>query len=201
MPALPEEISEAKEDGICINNSWGPTRILVENGRVTGVEFKRCISVFDDKKAFRPRYNEENTIIVPADYVLISVGQGIYLGNLLDETSVEFNPNKTIKAESLTYQTDEKDVFVGGDCYTGPKYAIDAIAAGKQGAISLHRFVWEGHSLIYGRDRREYHSLDKGSVILDSYDTTPRQKPLQKENNIDIFKDNRGTFTKVKNSC
>lgn len=195
MPALPEEIAEAKEEEITINNSWGPKRIIVENGKVTGVEFKRCLSVFDENKGFRPKYDDSDTCIVPADYVLISVGQDIHWENLMEGTAAEFNPNKTIKADIFTYQSGEKDVFVGGDCYTGPKYAIDAIAAGKQGAISLHRFLWEGHSLIYGRDRRKYHSLNKNHVIVEGYDTTPRQKSGHISSNHDTFKDNRGTFT------
>lgn len=195
MPALPEEIVEAKEEGITINNSWGPKSIIIEDGRVTGVEFKRCVSVFDEDKGFSPKYDEGEKITVPADYVLISVGQGIYWGNLLEGTTAEFNKNKTIKADDITYQSGEKDVFVGGDCYTGPKYAIDAIAAGKQGAISIHRFVWEGHSLLYGRDRRKYHSLDKMDAIVEGYDTTPRQKAAHNSDNADKFYDPRVTFT------
>lgn len=97
----------------------------------------------------------------------------------------------------MTYQTKQPDIFVGGDIYTGPKFAIDAIAAGKQGAISLHRYVQEGQSLTIGRDRLEYRSLDKDNLDFDGikadYDSTPRQVP----HTIDVasFKDNRQTFT------
>lgn len=195
MPALPEEIYEAREEGININNSWGPKGIILEDGKVRGVEFKKCISVFDENKRFSPKYDESKTCVVPADYVLISVGQGINWGNLMNGTLAEFNPNKTIKADSFTYQSDQEDVFVGGDCYTGPKFAIDAIAAGKQGAISIHRFVWEGHSLIYGRDRRKYHSLDKTDAIIEEYDRTPRQNAGQNSGNHNTFYDTRVTFT------
>ena len=195
MPALPEEIAEANEEGITINNSWGPKRIVVEDGKVTGVEFKKCLSVFDENRRFSPKYDENETCIVPADHVLVSVGQGIDWGNILEGTPAEFNPNKTIKADELTYQSGQDDVFVGGDCYTGPRFAIDAIAAGKQGAISIHRFVWEGHSLTYGRDRRKYHALDKKEAILEGYDNTPRQKPGHNSGNEGTFKDTRVTFT------
>ncbi len=195
MPALPEEITEANEEGICINNSWGPKRIIVENGKVTGVEFKKCLSVFDENKRFSPKYDEEQTCIVPADYVLVSVGQAMSWGDLMEGTPAEFNPNQTMKADALTYQSGQEDVFVGGDCYTGPRFAIDAIAAGKQGAISIHRYVWEGHSLVYGRDRRQYHSLDKKEAILEGYDITPRQTAGHNFNNEHTFKDTRLTFT------
>lgn len=197
MPALEEEIEETLSEGIVINNSWGPKRIITENGRATAVEFKKCISVFDENKRFNPRYDENETIVVKADAVLLSVGQSIYWGNLLAGSSIELNGNNTIKGDSFTYQTGEKDVFAGGDAFTGPKFAIDAIAAGKEGAISIHRYVQPGQSLVIGRDRKEYHSLDKQNVELQGYDNIPRQKacPAEGIKSKETFKDLRGTFT------
>ncbi|MEG0778219.1 MAG: FAD-dependent oxidoreductase [Oscillospiraceae bacterium] len=199
MPALPDEIEEAQSEGIAIHNSYGPKRIVVENGKVTGVEFKKCTAVFDKNGKFAPQYDENATIVVEADYVLLSVGQSIEWGNLLKDSRVELNRNNTAVADSLTYQTAERDVFVGGDVFTGPKFAIDAIAAGKQAAISLHRAVWEGQSLSIGRDRREYVALDKNNldknVVLAGFDNTPRQKPGHNTANEKTFKDTRVTFT------
>ena len=197
MPALEEEVAEAISEGIELNNSWGPKRILTQDGHVTGVEFKRCISVFDADGRFHPVYDENDIISVKADTVLLSIGQAIEWGNLLDGSKVELNPNKTVKADSLTYQTAESDVFVGGDVYTGPRFAIDAIAAGKQGAISIHRYVQPGQSLVIGRDRREYHSLDKGNLDLDGYDRQPRQHTSHKQikSAAEAFSDPRLTFT------
>lgn len=197
MPALEEEIQEAEGENIVINNSWGPNRIITENERVTAVEFKKCVSVFDENRRFHPVYDEKNLITVEADYVLLSVGQSIQWGSLMEGTKAEFNPNKTIKADPFTYQTGEPDIFAGGDAFTGPRFAIDAIAAGKQGAISIHRFVQPGQSLVNGRDRREYIELDKESVILDGYDRTPRQRAEHAEG-VELkasFKDPRITFT------
>ena len=197
MPALDEEIEEAMDEGITINNSWGPKRILTENGRVTGVELKKCVSVFDENKRFNPKYDENDTKIVKADYVLTSVGQGIDWGNLIADSKVELNPNKTIKADPETYQTGEPDIFAGGDALTGPKFAIDAIAVGKEGAISIHRFVQPGQSLTMGRTKRAYRAFDKENVDLEGYDRLPRQKACDEEGNTckDTFKDLRGTFT------
>jgi NADPH-dependent glutamate synthase beta subunit-like oxidoreductase/NAD-dependent dihydropyrimidine dehydrogenase PreA subunit len=195
MPALEEEIKEALEEDIAINNSWGPKRIIVDNGKVVAIEFKKCVSIFDEKGKFNPKYDENNGIIVQADHVLISVGQSIEWGNLLEDTQVVLNHNSTAIADSFTYQTAQPDVFVGGDVYTGPKYAIDAIAAGKQGAISIHRFVWEGQSLTYGRDRREYHALDKDNILMGGYDTTARQKTGCGKSDKISFTDTRITFT------
>ncbi|MGV8074325.1 MAG: FAD-dependent oxidoreductase [Syntrophobacteraceae bacterium] len=195
MPALPEEIEEAASENIRINNSWGPKRIIAENGKATGIEFKRCTSVMDAGGRFAPQYDDKDTITVKADYVLVSVGQSIHWGNLLEGANVVLNPDKTAQADGFTYATAQEDVFVGGDAYSGPKYAIDAIAAGKQGADSLHRFVWEGHDLILGRDRREYHSIDKDNLLIGGYDTTPRQRPIQKPGAEITFKDARQTFS------
>ena len=195
MPALDEEIEEALEEDIVINNSWGPKRIISKDGKVTGIELKKCVSVFDKDKKFNPKYDENKTITVDADFVLLSVGQSIDWGGLLKDSAVVLNRNNTAQADSLTYQTAQSDVFVGGDAYTGPKFAIDAIAAGKQAAISIHRFVQPGQSLVYGRDRREYIALDKQNIVVESYDTTRRQLAGHNAKNRKTFKDTRVTFT------
>jgi NADPH-dependent glutamate synthase beta subunit-like oxidoreductase len=197
MPALEEEIEEALAEDIVINNSWGPKRIIVENGRVTGVEFKKCISVFDENKRFSPKFDENDTKIVNASNVLISVGQAIDWGNLVTDSKIELNPNRTIKADSVTYQTGEADVFAGGDALTGPRFAIDAIAMGKEAAISIHRFVQPGQSLILGRTMRAYRAFDKENLVLEGYDRIPRQKAGHAEGitSKETFKDLRDTFT------
>lgn len=197
MPALDEEIEEAERDSVAFHNGWGPKRILTENGKVTGVEFKRCVSVFDGEHRFAPKYDEQDTKIVPADTVLLSIGQSIQWGSLLEGSRVQLNRGGTAKADSLTLQTDEPDVFVGGDCFTGPKFAIHAIAAGKEGAISIHRFVQPGQTLTLGRDRRNYHAFDKSNlaVPLLSFDNTPRQKASHSSAKKDRFADDRLTFT------
>ncbi|HEX3022882.1 MAG TPA: FAD-dependent oxidoreductase [Lachnospiraceae bacterium] len=197
MPALPDEIEEAEEDGVSFNNGWGPKRILTENGKVTGVEFMRCTSVFDENHRFAPKYDESETITVKADNVLLSIGQSIQWGELLAGSKVEIGRGNTAKANDLTLQTSESDIFVGGDCFTGPKFAIHAIAAGKEAAISIHRYVQPGQSLVYGRDRREYHSFDKKNVAvgLQDFDRAPRQRPGHSPEKKGTFQDDRLTFT------
>lgn len=197
MPALDEEIEETLEEKIAINNSWGPKRIITENDKVVGIEFKKCISVFDENNRFNPSYDDNETIVLKADTILLSVGQSIEWGNLIEGSKIEINPNNTIKADSFTYQTGEPDVFAGGDSFTGPRFAIDAIAAGKEGAISIHRYVQQGQSLVIGRDRKEYHSLDKENIDLGGYDYIPRQRASHRsvEKSKESFKDIRGTFT------
>lgn len=197
MPALDEEIDEALGEDIEINNSWGPKRILTENGKVVGIEFKKCISVFDENRRFSPKFDENEVKVVKTSNILISVGQGMDWGNLLEGSKVELNPNKTIKADSFTLQTGQPDVFAGGDALTGPRFAIDAIAQGKEGAISIHRFVNPGQSLVFGRDRREYHELDKENLTLEGYDHIKRQKiaHIEGSKSKETFRDLRATFT------
>ena len=195
MPALDEEIEEALAEGIVIDNSWGPKRFVVENGKVVGVEFQRCTSVFDANKKFSPKFNPAETKIVKASYVLTSVGQGIDWGSLIAGSAIEINPNKTVKADPLTFQTGASDVFAGGDALIGPKFVIDAIALGKQGSISIHRFV-QGDNLRVSRER-EYHPLDTANLNLGGYDRLPRQRVAQVdgEQSKKSFADLRTTFT------
>ncbi len=197
MPALDEEIEIAESEDITINNSWGPKRIIGENGKVTGIEFMRCISVFDENRRFAPKYDENDTTIVEADYVLLSVGQSIDWSGILNGSKAVLNPNNTIKVDDITYQTDQADLFAGGDAVTGPRFAIDAIAAGKQAAISIHRFVQVGQDLMIGRSRRKYIELDKKAVIIDSFDTSPRQRAakIDGQQSKKTFRDIRTSLT------
>ena len=195
MPALPEEIREAEEEHVAIHNGYGPREILVKDGRAVGVVFKKCLRVFDENHRFAPQYDENDTITVETDHVLLSIGQSIQWGNLMAGTTVVTRHNGTVEADPFTYQTAEPDIFAGGDVYTGPRFAIDAIAAGKEGAISIHRFVQPGQSLTYGRDRRQYHSFDKENVVLESFDRMPRQKAGHSDRKEHSFGDNRLTFT------
>ena len=178
MPASEDEIEEATEDGVAINCGWGPKEIQKdENGKVTAIVFKKCVSVFDEEHRFAPVYDENETKTVECGNVILSIGQAILWGGLLEGTAVELNRNMTAQADSFTFQTAQPDVFVGGDAYTGPRFAIDAIAMGKEGAISIHRYVQPNSSLTIGRNPRYYVELDKGNIVLESYDTAKRQVP------------------------
>lgn len=177
MPASDEEIEEALEEGIELNCGWGPKEVLEENGHVSGVVFKKCTRVFDAQGRFSPEYDENDTVTIPCRHVIFSVGQAIDWGHMLDNLHVELRPNGGALANKLTYQTSEPDIFVGGDVYTGPKFAIDAIAAGREGAISLHRYVHEHCTLTIGSNRRDFIELDKENIKVETYDSSSRQIP------------------------
>ena len=196
MPAAADEVAEAREEGIVVWNGWGPKEILADNGKVKGIVLKKCVSVFDGNGRFHPVYDENECITVECENILLSIGQSVEWGELLKDTVVEFNPNGTAKADPVTYQTKEPDIFVGGDVYTGPKFAIDAIAAGKQGCESIHRFVHEGHSLTLGRDLRQFVELDKDDVVIEEFDNAKRQIPGRKAGIAKgSFRDLRSVFT------
>lgn len=176
MPASDEEVAEAKEEGIEVNCGWGPKKILTENGEVTGIVLKRCTSVKNAEGRFAPEYDENDTITVECKHVFLSIGQSTVWGGLTKDSGIEVDGVR-IKADPLTYQTTAPDIFVGGDVYTGPKFAIDAIAAGREGAISIHRFIQPHSSLTIGRNRRDFKELDKTDLSISGYDTEKRQIP------------------------
>ena len=196
MPMGVEDRTECEEDGIEIHAGWGQTEILAENGRCSGIRFRKCLSVRNAEGRFAPTFDDNTTEEVSCDMVLYCIGQKVDWKGLLTGTTVELNPNGTAKADPVTYQTAEPDLFVGGDVYTGQKFAIDAIAAGKQGAVSLHRWVQDA-TLTIGRDKREFIELDKNNLLLEeaSYDNTPRQRIGYNETLRKTFKDGRVAFT------
>ena len=197
MPASSEEIEEAEEEDIQVHCGWGPKEVLTEDGKVAGIILKKCLSVFDENGRFAPVYDENDVRTVPCNHVYFSVGQSILWGNLLEGSKGELGRGNGAVADPLTYQTAEPDIFVGGDVYTGPKFAIDAIAAGKEGAVSIHRFVQPNSSLTIGRNRREFVELDKENLDISEYDNGSRQVSGIKKN-MDAkhsFRDVHLTFT------
>ena len=179
MPADPAEVAEAKEEGVKFLFEHKPVEIEGKDGKVAALVCE------GDKK-------------IKCDAILAAIGQRIDLG-ALDLGELECDEKGRVKADAVTYQTAQKDIFVGGDAYTGPKFAIDAIAQGKQAAISIHRYVHPGQSLVIGRDRLTYHAFDKENVDFDtirrSYDATARQVPGKDEAKAASFRDDRKTFT------
>ena len=196
MPMGEEDRSECERDGVAVYAGWGPREVSVEGGKAAGVSFVKCLKVKDENGRFAPVYDENTVQVAPCTAVLFCIGQKAEWRELLSGTAVEFDPNGTAKADPVTYQTAEADIFVGGDAFTGQKFAIDAIAAGKQGAVSLHRFV-QGATLTIGRDRRQFIELDKKSALIavDSYDNTPRQRVGYNEALRNTFRDERVVFT------
>ncbi len=197
MPTVPDEKNEAIAEGIEINNCWGPKRIIGENGHVTGVEFRRCLSVRDENGRFAPKFDESETIVVPCANVYVSIGQCADWGNVLEGTKVETQNGRLVKTAEITWQTADADIFGGGDIATGPKYTIDAIANGREGATSIHRFVHPGHSLTIARNLRNFKELDKSDVVIpaEKLHAPERQFNENDESKTKTMSDNRVGLT------
>lgn len=196
MPASDEEIAEAKAENVAIHCGWGPKEVVTENGKVKAVIFKKCTSVYDESGMFSPSYDEGETITVPCEHVFMSIGQSIEWGDLLAGSQVELGRGQAATADPLTYQTAQPDIFVGGDVYTGPKFAIDAIAAGKEAAVSIHRFVQPNTSMTVGRNRRQFIEFDKENAVLENYDNASRQTPKTADGAEKLtFRDTHETLT------
>lgn len=199
MPASDEEIRETLEENINICNSFGPREILKdEKGKVKAVVFKKCLRTIDpETKRFSPVYDENDTVTVECDNVIFAIGQTVVWGDMLADSDVKFHHGNYPVADTLTYQTSDPDIFVGGDVYTGPKFVIDAIEQGKQAAESLHRYVQPGTSLTIGRNRRQFIELDKENAVIDSYDNAQRQEAgIDESVNVSMsFRDAHKTLT------
>ena len=196
MPADKEEIAEAKAEGVkfCFLNA--PAEIIGADGKVTGLKVELMELGEPDEKGRRSPVGTGKFETIEVDSVLSAVGQVIDWGGL-DVGELKTGKKGNALADAVTYQTEQKDIFVGGDVYTGPKFAIDAIAAGREGAESLHRFVNDGQSLTRGRNLREFYELNKDDIVLgvDSFDRPARQPILHDESKARSFEHDRLTFT------
>ena len=197
MPCGEEDRGECERDGITIHGGWGPISISKNEDNCEAISFRKCLRVRDDEGRFAPRFDDNDRVTVRCTTVIYCIGQKVEWGSILEGTDVELNANGTVKADPVTYQTNEPDIFVGGDVYTGQKFAIDAIAAGKEGAVSLHRFVQPRSSLTIGRDRRSFVEFNKKdmSVNEESFDNSPRERIGYNEALARTFKDERISFT------
>lgn len=151
MPAWDYEIAETLEEGINIINGWGPKRFLQKDGKVSGLEFKRCSAVFDDKCVFNPQYDEKDLMSIECDTVIVAIGQAGDVAFAKTE-GVPLTPRGGLAADPVTFQTALQWVFAGGDGYYGPKSVVEAVACGKEAAISIDRYL-RGEDLKKDRGR------------------------------------------------
>ncbi len=196
MPADAEEYAEAVNEGVKFRFLNSPSEILGANGKVTGIRVEIMELGHPDENGRRKPVGTGKFETVDVDSVISAIGQEIDWGEL-DVGELKTNEKGLALAEAVTYQTSQPDIFVGGDVLTGPKFAIDAIAQGREGAISLHRFVQEGQSLTIGRNRRDFIELDKDNVAipLNSYATCKRQVPQHDLKKLKTFSNDRLPLT------
>ena len=192
-----EEVEDAVAEGVELKLLRAPAEITGE-GRVSGIRLEIMELGEPDASGRRSPVATGKFEELEVTSVIGAIGQKVDMGGI-EKGGMTFTKKGTVEADGFTCQTAQPDVFAGGDVVTGPKFVIDAIAAGKEAAISIHRYVHEGQTLTYGRDRRNYRGLDKATaaVGIGGFDDTPRQKPESAEaaKARKTFRDLRGTFT------
>ncbi len=153
MPAWEYEITEALEDDIEIVNSLGPRSFNIDKDakRISGIEFKSCKSVFDEDGRFNPEYDENVCETFQGDTIIVAIGQSANLEGIRDQGIAISKPGG-LEADLVTLQTPIDWVFAGGDAFYGPKSVVDAVACGKEAAISIHRYI-NKMDLREGRDK------------------------------------------------
>ena len=147
LPAFPWTLEEAVKEGVIMEHSWGPVSFRSDSGAVAGIEFQRCVSVYDENGRFRPCYDSCETKDIEADAVIIAAGQ--CSGGILSEITGN-NAGREITVDPLTLQIGESSIFAAGDAVTGPSSAINAMAQGRRAAVSVDRLL-KGEHLGYGR--------------------------------------------------
>ena len=195
MPAADDEIAEAEEEGVKFRFLASPVEILGD-GKCESLKLERMELGESDARGRRKAVGTGRFETVPVTAVISAIGQKIDLSGIAD---FETDKSGNVVVSLPSYQTSVADVFAGGDVVTGPKFAIDAIAAGKEGAVSIHRFVHPGQTQNLGRDNRDYKALDASTIAISvgSFDTAPRQKAASGSaaEAKKTFKDLRGTLT------
>lgn len=153
MPAWEYEIKDALDEGIKINNSWGPKRFVEENRKVKRIELKRCTAVFDEQGRFNPQYDESELMTLEADTVLLSIGQACDMSFAEGVPDLDVSPRGPSVKDSITLETNIPGLFVGGDASYGPRSVVEAVASGKEAAISIDRYL-KGEDMRAGRSQK-----------------------------------------------
>lgn len=196
MPADKAEVAEAIEEGVKFKFLCAPVELIGENGKLTAVKVELMELGEADEKGRRKAVGTGKYELIEVDSVISAIGQKVELGGIAPE-GMTFNKNGTVIADPVTLQTAQSDIFVGGDALTGPKFAIDAIAAGREAAESLHRYVHPGQSLTLARNRRQFIELDKDNLLIpvESFDNSSRQVPGTDAAKAKSFENARLSFT------
>ena len=169
MPAWQHEIKEAFEDGVKLINGFGPNKFLEKKGELSGVELKRCTSVFDEKGTFNPKYDATDLSTLAADTVIVAIGQDADL-SFAEAQGIALTPEGRLATDPVTLQTQVEGVFAGGDVSYGPKSVADAVGSGKVAALSIDRYL---RGLSIGPDR-ETRLKPITRPAMDSYSPSPR---------------------------
>ncbi|HYM13836.1 MAG TPA: FAD-dependent oxidoreductase [Bryobacterales bacterium] len=141
MPAFQEEIEEGLQEGLKIHPSLGPRGFVGREGKVTGVETIRCLSVFDARHRFNPTFEPGTESVIPCDTVILAIGQASDLSFLTPADGVETTRQGTVRIDPETLMTTAPGLFAAGDIAFGPRLIISAVADGKKAAEQIDRYL------------------------------------------------------------
>ena len=152
MPAYPEEVEAALEEGVKIEFLVAPTRVRTKDGKVTGIQCQRMkLGEKDESGRPRPVPIEGSDFLVPTDTLVLALSERAYTPYLKDSDGLSLSPKwGTIIVDPATMTTTRPGVFAGGDVVTGPSSVVDAIAAGKAAAEAIGNYL-EGRPLVRSR--------------------------------------------------
>lgn len=151
MPADEIEIHEGVEEGIELHTSRGPLKIVTENGKVKGLATRKVKSVFDENGRFNPTFEEEPGEVIPANTIILSIGQSADHGFLKDIPELELSGGGLIEIDPLTKRTNVPYIFAAGDVADGAKLFINAVASGQRAAVSIDEYL-RGNTLAEERN-------------------------------------------------
>ena len=141
MPASEEEIEEGVLEGMNLRPSLGPKQFVGKNGKLTGLEVTKCLSVFDENKRFNPKFETGTEFVIPCDTVILAIGQSSDLSFLKPEDGIETTRQGTLKINTDTLMTTAPGIFAAGDIAFGPRLIINAVADGKKAATEIDKFL------------------------------------------------------------
>jgi NADPH-dependent glutamate synthase beta subunit-like oxidoreductase len=171
MPAHPDEVKEAEEEGITLVPRRGPKAIVGEKGHVVGLETLDVASVFDEKGRFNPSFVSGSEKRMEADTIILAVGQQPDTACLAGDPEIQVTPRGLVAVEPRTLATTMPGVYCGGDLAFGPRIVIEAVADGKRAALAIHEHLG-GDPIPRVRGRFRAIHLDRAG---DRYDRIPRQ--------------------------
>jgi len=142
MPAIPSEIEEMEREGIKIQFLAAPVKVLSKDNRVIGIQCIRMeLGAPDASGRRRPVPIKGSEFTIDVDNVIIAIGQGLDKAMLPEDLA--YTNWGTLSVDPVTLQTNIDGVFAGGDVVSGPADVIAAVAAGKEAAISIDRYLRE----------------------------------------------------------
>lgn len=168
MPASKEEIARAEEEGITIMPSWGLGRVIEEDNNVRGMELKKCLSVWDENGRYNPVYDENDTIVVKADSILMAIGQLVDLSFLDDKYQMQLTQRGLINVEEESQMTSRPGIFAGGDATIGPATVVQALSHGRKAANGINKYL--------GVAQNPCNGMEKNKNKFITYDTEAAEK-------------------------